>query len=82
MFRSIEDGDVSIISDISISQLPAKYPYQIDIAKYSLFQKKCTFNSKFLSGPPGGGGPKIDMVNFAYRTFGITQGSSGKIDEF
>ena len=32
---------------------------------YSLFQKKHTFNSKFLCGPPGGGGPKIHMVDYA-----------------
>ncbi len=31
---------------------------------YSLFQKKRTFNSDFFCGPPGGGGPKIHMVDY------------------
>ncbi len=31
---------------------------------YSLFQKKRTFNSNFFCGPPGGGEPKIHMVDY------------------
>ena len=31
---------------------------------YSLFQKKRTFTSNFFCSPPGGGGPKIHMVNY------------------
>ena len=31
---------------------------------YSLFQKKRTFTSDFFCGPPGGGGPKIHMVDY------------------
>ena len=31
---------------------------------YSLCQKKRTFNPEFFCGPPGGGGPKIHMVNY------------------
>ncbi len=31
---------------------------------YSLFQKKRTFNSDFFLGPPGGGGPKLHMVDY------------------
>ena len=45
---------------------------------YSLCQKKRTFNSEFFRGPPGGGGPKIHMVDFypasprgATKKFGI-----------
>ncbi len=32
--------------------------------KYSLCQKKCTFNSEFFCGPPGEGRPKIHMVDY------------------
>ncbi len=31
---------------------------------YSLCQKKRTFNSDFFPDAPGGGGPKIHMVNY------------------
>ncbi len=31
---------------------------------YSLCQKKRTFNSDFFPGPPGGGGPKIHIVDY------------------
>ncbi len=31
---------------------------------YSLFQKKRTFNHDFFCGLPGGGGPKIHMVDY------------------
>ena len=31
---------------------------------YSLCQKKRTFNPEFFCSPPGGGGPKIHMVNY------------------
>ena len=36
---------------------------------YSLFQKKRTFNAKFLCGPAGGGGPKINMADYFIYTF-------------
>ena len=36
--------------------------YWKELAAYSLFQKKLTFNSIFFRGPPGEGGPKIHMV--------------------
>ncbi len=38
--------------------------YEDKIVTYSLFQKKRTFNSEFFCGPPGGGGPKIHMVDY------------------
>ncbi len=38
-------------------------------AFYSLFQKKRTFNSEFFCGPPGGGGPKIHMVDYVELPF-------------
>ncbi len=31
---------------------------------YSLCQKKCTFNPEFFCGLPGGGGPKMNMVDY------------------
>ncbi len=40
-------------------------PYNV----YSLCQKKRTFNSEFFHGPPGGGGPKIHMVDYVNVNF-------------
>ena len=34
------------------------------IYTYSLCQKKRTFNPEFFCGLPGGGGPKIHMVDY------------------
>ena len=31
---------------------------------YSLCQKKRTFNPEFFCAPPGGGGPKMHMVDY------------------
>ncbi len=36
---------------------------------YSLFQKKCTFNSDFFCDPPGGGRPKIYRVDYVLPRF-------------
>ncbi len=37
--------------------------------QYSLFQKKRTFNPDFFRGPPGGGGPKIHMVDYVNDSY-------------
>ena len=35
--------------------------------QYSLCQKKHTFNAEFFHSTPGGGGPKIHMVNYVIQ---------------
>ena len=40
------------------------FRYKWILQQYSLCQKKRTFNCEFFRGPPGGQGPKIQMVDY------------------
>ncbi len=60
-----------IFNDKSVHTLNAYTvgPYFCSVYKnlpltYSLCQKKRTFNPEFFCGLPGGGGPKIHMVDY------------------
>ena len=58
IFTTLEYHELLTVSKPSIT---GKYKL---ILIYSLCQKKRTFNPEFFCGLPGGGGPKLHMVDY------------------
>ena len=64
MQTNVTFSEVVVQIDEHTSQLPRTFVASLIVTHYSHGQKFRNFNSEFFCGPPGGGGPTLDLFSY------------------